>query len=57
MYCRGGPPWPPGVELDPLQQESIEAFYKEIDSTPGGHGGPPLQCYSACFKKSFVRSS
>jgi len=38
-YCRGGPPWPPGLELD----LGKHARGKERNSTPGGHGGPPLQ--------------
>ena len=38
-YCRGGPPWPPGAELD----LGNTLGGKERNSTPGGHGGPPLQ--------------
>jgi len=35
---RGRPAWNP-ILCNTIDQD----FDKEIDSTPGGHGGPPLQ--------------
>ena len=44
IYCRGGPPWPPGAERDLyIPCPSIRRVAKGSNLTPGGHGGPPLQ--------------
>jgi len=48
-YCRGGPPWPPGAELDLNNTPDGP----ERNSTPGGHGGPPLQ-YVPCYLMAIV---
>ncbi len=59
--CRGGPPWPPGVRLDlfAITMASciglaviVHRVAKRSTSTPGGHGGPPLQWPKFDFEKA-----
>ena len=44
-YCRGGPPWPPGVELDPLQQDRIGPLTKRSIRRRAATEGRPYSTF------------
>ena len=41
IFCRGGPPWPPSVEIAFANPQTVDSLNPV--PTEGGHGGPPLQ--------------